>query len=143
MRHAPSFRHALETHDYGDNDLVKAQPDRLNSRIFVSRRPFCGTSLVDTGRVNPYALDYPTCNVGGKVFQHEREMFQQGLGDVVATTSSSGVGGTIARAQREALKTGAQRAWAEARVFKNSGRPVLQASYSTPYEPCAEDYTIP
>lgn len=82
-----------------------------------------------TGNLNPYALDYPMC-----------------IGEGIESP-----GATVAHAQRLAMRDHHLRAWrgdaaAESGVrgIYSSVVPKVSApGSSAPYEPCAEDYTIP
>ncbi|CAM9255739.1 unnamed protein product [Pylaiella littoralis] len=81
------------------------------------------------GNVNPYALDFPIC------------------------LDEGGTGATVARAQRLALRDHHVRAMAEDRQSSRKGnemeeagspaRPSLKVASQAPYEPCAQDFTIP
>eukprot|EP00904_Undaria_pinnatifida_P014235 jgi/Undpi1/9942/HiC_scaffold_28.g12396.m1 len=79
------------------------------------------------GNLNPYALDYPMCLGGSSDGEVSSPLGGVGLG----------AGQTIPRSQRAALKEHLHRA----RHGGAGGQGVYGAA--GPYEPCAEDFTIP
>lgn len=77
------------------------------------------------GKLNPYALDFPLCT-----------------GDKSADGSDKGA---VLRAQRLALKRHMQKALSKERgvAGDDEGVPLPQQGLLTPYDPCAEDLTVP
>ncbi|CAN0301127.1 unnamed protein product, partial [Laminaria digitata] len=89
------------------------------------------------GNLNPYALDYPMCT--GDSSNNRRLSAPTGG---IVDAEQGGASRTIARAQRAAMKEHLHRA----RLFEGVGEGEgvsYGAVRSGPYEPCAEDFTIP
>lgn len=84
--------------------------------------------LLFPGNLNPYALDFPMCTKS-----------ENNKGFPIRA-NGGGAKGVIPRAQRVAMKELLRRAW-KADLEGEEAR-VHAATVSTPYEPCAEDYTL-
>lgn len=111
-----------------DNTLHQKKKTTQNLVLFsCAPPPPLLSPLPLPGNLNPYALDYPMCLGGSSDAEVSSPLGGVGLG----------AGRTIPRSQRAALKEHLHRA----RHGGAGGQGVYGAA--GPYEPCAEDFTIP
>lgn len=114
------IRARLPQHGYQKNEIYNDE-----EFIVAVPPPILLCALHCAGKLNPYALDFPLCT-----------------GDKSADGSDKGA---VLRAQRLALKRHMQKALSKERgvAGDDEGVPLPQQGLLTPYDPCAEDLTVP